>query len=151
TRSLPAVPPPGREGGAGRPPGWQGGGGRATPTHTRSLPFLRVPREPPPRRVVARQQLAGEPRAHHPDGHAAALEDGVVELAGAHAPGLDQLLVQRADLEAADHVGGLVEGWVGADEGAANLGLGVRALVADALDEQLDGLLGRHGAEVDAE
>ncbi len=66
-------------------------------------------------------------------------------------PDLDQLAVQRPDLEPAEQVGGLVERAVRGREGAADLRRGVVALVADPLDQEVDALLGRHLLEVEAQ
>ena len=52
-----------------------------------------------------------------------------MEGAVRHGAGIDQLLAERPDLQAADHVRHLVEGRVAPLEGAAHLRLGVGALV----------------------
>src|SRR6266508_500412 len=67
---------------------------RERPAIRRSAPFV----EPPARPVVARQRLLGEQRAHHLDGHAAALQDGVVELPVGHLLRVHELVMQRAEL-----------------------------------------------------
>ena len=58
-----------------------------------------------------------------------------------HLARLDQVAMQRPDLESAEQVGGLVERAVRRREGAADLGRGVVALVADPLDQEVDALL----------
>ena len=55
-----------------------------------------------------------------------------------------------ANLEAAEHVGALVEWRIVAGEGSADFRFGIIALVADLLYEQVDALLGGHLLQVEA-
>src|SRR5436190_4748332 len=93
----------------------------------------------------------GEPRADHRDRHRSALENCVVELAVGHLLRVDELFVQRAKLETARHVGGLIERRIAAIKRAPHLALGVRTLERNSVDQKLNGLLGRHLSEMEVE
>ena len=64
-----------------------------------------------------------------------------MEGAVGHLARLDQLAMERPELQAAEQVGGLVERAVRRRERAADLGRGVVALVADPIDQEVDALL----------
>ena len=100
---------------------------------------------------VPRELVPAERRAHQLDRDRVLAQHRVVELALAHRAGGDELLVQRAELETADHVAALVERGVAAADVAPHLARGARDLVADALDQEVDHLLWRHLAQVEAQ
>ncbi len=65
---------------------------------------------------------------------------------GRHAPGVDELAVERLELQAADQVRRLIER--GVDRRSPDFALGVGALMADAVHQEVHGLLRRPAAEV---
>src|SRR5690348_11151838 len=89
--------------------------------------------ESPTRGEVAGQLLTGQAGAHELDRDGVLAEERVVEGAVGHLPRVDELPPQGADLEAAQHVGALVERLIGAVERPPYLGGRVVNLVADAL------------------
>ncbi len=112
--------------------------------------FLVCGVEPPARLEVARQFLAGEVGSDQLDGDGVLAQHGIVELSLRHAAG-DQLRMERAELQAAEQVCRLVERRIRAVDAPANFGGGVAAFVANALDEEVDRLLGRHLPEMEFE
>lgn len=107
--------------------------------------------EPPVALEVALQRQVREQGAEEGDRHAVLAQHRVVERPVGHATGGDQSAVERADLQAADQVGALVQRVVIAAEGAAHFGQGVVALVTDIVHEQLHALRRRHLSQVEAE
>ena len=68
-----------------------------------------------------------------------------------HLPGIDELLVQRAKLEAADHVGDLIQWRIAAVERASHFALRVSPLEANRVDKKFHRLLGSHFPKVKIE
>ena len=89
--------------------------------------------------------------AEEGDRHGPLPEHLVVEGLRRHAAGLDEFTVQGPDLDAPEQVSHLVERAVVALERPAHLGGGVFAFVADAVHQEIDGLLRRPLAHVKAE
>lgn len=91
--------------------------------------------------VVARRAGFGEGGATHFDGHIAVEIERVVEGAIGHFAIEDEFFVQGVKLQSAEHVGALIDGFVGAFEGAADFAFGVGAFVPDAIDQEVHALL----------
>ncbi|KAK1251832.1 hypothetical protein MKX07_007311 [Trichoderma sp. CBMAI-0711] len=100
-------------------------------------------------RVIRMQLQPQDQGSKQLNGHVVCLEERVVKLLLRHVAAVEDLAAQLKQLQGAEHVAGLVERPVVAVEGAADLGLGGGALVADPFDEQVDALLGREEAEVE--
>src|SRR6516225_11748148 len=73
-----------------------------------------------------------------------------MKLAVGHLAGADQFLAQAIELQAAEQIGGLIERG-GFLKRTPYFGDGVFPLVAYAVNQEIDGLLGRHLAQVKTE
>src|SRR5579862_8661367 len=58
-------------------------------------------------------------------------------------------MTHRHDLQATEHVGGLIQRWIGTVEGAADFALRIRPLVPNFVDEHVDALLGSELAKME--
>ena len=71
-----------------------------------------------------------------------------MKVGGVHLAGLDELSVERTELQTADQVGDLIERRV--NRRPPDFGLRIRTFVTDAIDEKIDGLLRGPAPEVDS-
>ena len=112
---------------------------------------LSVLGEPPLRAIVASERHVLQSRANHLDRHPPTLKNRIVELTIRHPPRSDQLAMQCTKLKPADHVRDLIQGRIRSVERAPYFRLRIRALVTNALDEEIHRFLRRHRAEVESE
>src|SRR6185503_13163055 len=129
-------------------PSRAGAGSPTSSADDTSLPKLI---EPPARLEVPRQRLPRQPRPHQLDRHVAAREHRIMERPRAHLPRAHELRIQRPELQRAHHVGELIQRPIIAVERPPHLRLGVLALVADSVDQEVDALLRGHLAQVETE
>ena len=129
-----------------------GAGDRPAVVLTRVLGrHLNLTEEFPSGFISLRQRLIGHAGADHFDRDGPFVKDRVVEFAISHLAGVDDFLPQRSNLQAAEHVGRLIERTIASAKRPPHLRGGVFPLVANAIHQKVNALLGRHLAKMKVE